>query len=435
MSEQFNPADLTKAVADVQTAFAEMKSANDQKLKEIEEKGTADPLLGEKIERIESDLSAAQKKLDDYQTEQARRRNVVTDEKGNAIDLDAKAESWAKIVGKETGFAGEFKSEQMDAYKSAFMKLVRSNFNENFLDEKERKALSVGSQPDGGYFVYPDMSGRMVQKIFETSAVRAYASVQVISTDSLEGYYDNDETGFGWVSELESRPATSTPQVGKWAIPTNEMYAMPRASQKILDDAAVDMENWLEMKIADRFARAENAAFVAGDGVERPRGFITYPDGTDLTNSVERINTGVDGDFAATPNGGDKLITALYKLKAQYRANATWFMNRTTTGAVRLLKDSDGAYIWTPGIAAGQPASLLGYPVADFEDMPDIATGSVSIAVGDLRQAYQIVDRAGIRMLRDPYTSKPNVLFYATKRTGGDMINGEALKLIEFSAA
>ena len=253
-------------------------------------------------------------------------------------------------------------------------------------------------------------------------------------TDALEGYYDNDEVGFGWVSEMGARPATPTPEVGKWRIPVHEMFAMPEASQKVLDDSQMDLEGWLDGKIADRFTRAENAAFVSGTGVDRPRGFLTYPDGADLVTAITRFKTGVNGAFAAAPNGGDVLISALYGLKAQYRANATWFLNRGTTSLTRKLKDSDGAYLWSPGIAAGQPASLLGYPVAPFEDMPDPATGSLSIAVGDMRQAYQVVDRIGIRMLRDPFTAKPKILFYATKRTGGDMINGEALKLVEFSA-
>ena len=166
----------------------------------------------------------------------------------------------------------------------------------------------------------------------------------------------------------------------------------------------------------------------------RDSGWLDYANGTDLTNSVEQFKTGVNGDFAAAPAGGNALISALYGLKAQYRAKATWFMNTLTMSKVRLLVDSDGRYLWAPGIAAGQPSFLFGYPVATFEDMPDMATGSLSITVGDLGSAYQVVDRMGIRMLRDPFTSKGSVLFYATKRTGGDMINGEAIKNIDFSA-
>ena len=427
--------EIKKAVEAVNKGFEEYKAANDARLKEIESKGASDPLFEEKMARIDADIAEANKTLEGLVLAEKRRRNVVTDEKGNVVDMEAKASQWAEIVGRETGFRDQFGADAMDDYKAAFLKLAKKSFNTDHLTDVEKKALSVGVDSAGGYFVYPDLSGRIVQKIYETSPVRAYASVQMISTDSLEGYYDNDEAGFGWVSELETRSETTTPAVGKWSIPVHEMYAMPKASQKVLDDSITDLEAWIDGKIADKFARAENTAFVSGTGIGQPTGFLTYPDGTDLTNSIERHNTGANGAFAAAPNGGDVLLTALYDLKAQYRSNATWFMNTATMAAVRKLKDSNGAYIWSPGIAAGQPATLLGYPVATFEDMPDLATGSLSIAVGDLRQAYQVVDRMGIRMLRDPYTTKGSVLFYATKRTGGDMINGEALKLIEFSAS
>lgn len=424
-----------EAVTKLNLAWESQKATMDELSAEVKKVGAERPETQAKFEKIEADLIKAQKTAEDAVLAVKRSQRVVTDEKGNEINLDAKADQWAGVVGKETGFSEKsFGAEGMTAYKESFLKLAKKSFNTDFLTDAERKALSVGTDSAGGYFVYPDLSGRIVQKIYETSPVRAYASVQMISTDALEGYYDNDEAGFGWVSELEARTETTTPAVGKWRIPVHEMYAMPKASQKVLDDAVTDLEAWLDGKIADKFSRAENAGFVAGDGSGKPRGFLTYADGTDLTNSVARVKTGVNGAFAAAPNGGDVLISALYGLKAVYRSGATWFMNTATQSTVRKLKDTDGAYIWSPSIAAGQPATLIGYSVATFEDMPDIATGALSIAVGDLRQAYQVVDRMGIRMLRDPYTSKGSVLFYATKRTGGDMINGEAIKLIDFSA-
>ena len=380
-------------------------------------------------------MAVMQKSVDDAVLFTKRQSRIVTDQNGQEVDLDAKADKWAISVGRETGFEEKsFSNAAMQDYKKSFISLARKGFRSEMMTDVERKALSVGTDTAGGFFVDPDMSGRMVSRIFETSPIRAYASVQVIGTDTLVGYYDNDEVGFGWVSELEARPETSTPSVGKWSIPVHDMYAMPKASQQILDDASIDMEGWLSGKIGERFGRAENAAFVSGTGVGQPRGFLTYPTGTDLTNSVERTFTGVNGAFAAAPSGVDRIVTMMYGMKAPYRANATFFMNSTTTGALRNLKDSDGRPLWSDSVIAGQPATFLGKPVAIFEDMPNIATGSLSIGFGDLRSAYQIVDRSGIRMLRDPFTSKPSVLFYATKRTGGDMINGEALKLLEFSA-
>jgi len=426
--------EVKKAVDGINKAWDEQKAALAEHDAEIKKFGAALPETEAKLAKMDDTIAALQVTTDNAVLAMKRQSRIVTDANGETVDLDAKASRWALeakgTIGRELP---EWKDAEMRDYTAAYKKLMRSNFDKDMLSDAERKTLSVGQDSQGGYYVYPDLSGRIVAKVFETSPMRAYAQVQTIGTDALEGYYDNDEVGFGWVSELESRPTTSTPASGKYRIPVHEMYAQPEASQNILDDAIVDLESWLDGKIAEKFARAENEAFVIGTGTDRPRGFLTYPDGTDLTNSVKRFKTTVNGAFAAAPNGGDVLISALYDLKAQYKANATWFMNRATTALTRKLKDSDGSYLWSPGIAAGQPASLLGYSTASFEDMPDPATGSLSIAVGDMRAAYQIVDRIGIRMLRDPFTAKPKILFYATKRTGGDMLNGEAIKFIEFA--
>jgi len=425
--------EIKQAVETINTAFTEFKAANDARLKEIETKGAADPVTEAKLAKIEADLDAAQKKADAAVLATKRQSRIVTDEKGNEVDLDQKALAWADMIARKSGSrASNFGAKELDGYKNQFLSYMRKG--DQVMGADEIKALSVGSDPDGGYVVYPDMSGRTVSKVFETSPMRAYASVQTISTDALEGLFDLDEAASGWVGETQARAETGTPTLKAWRIPTHELFAFPKATQKLLDDAAIDMEAWLANKVAEKFARDESAAFVTGSGVDKPRGFLTYTAGTTLPGTIEQVPTGVSGGFAAAPNGGDVLIDALYGLKAPYRANATWFMNRVTTKLVRKVKDSDGAYLWSPGIAAGQPASLLGYPVASFEDMPDPAASSLSIAVGDMRAAYQIVDRVGIRVLRDPYTAKPYVGFYSTKRVGGDIINFEALKLIRFNS-
>lgn len=433
MSDDFDMSQLKKDVADVAKGFEVYKETNDAILEEIQKKGSADPLLEQKLARIEADMSKSQERLDAYELSQKRQARVVTDPDGNAIDLDAKALHWAQDIAKKRGtMVHDFGADGLEEYKAAFNAFIRND--ERKLSNEQIKALSVGSDPDGGYRVHPDMSGRVVSKVFETSQMRAYASVQTISSDALEGVYDLDEAGFEWVGEAQARSTTDTPQVGTWRIPVHEMAAKPEATQKILDDAEIDMERWLADKVAERFARGENAAFVNGTGVSQPRGFLTYADGTTLPGQIEQFETGVNGGFAAAPNGGDALLDMVYGLKMPYRNNGVWFMNRTTTGLARKLKDSDGAYLWQPGIQAGQPATLLGYPVASFEDMPDPATGSLSIAFGDMRAAYQIVDRIGIRTLRDPYSNKPFVQFYTTKRVGGDVVNFEALKILSFEA-
>jgi HK97 family phage major capsid protein len=431
MSEEIKKA--IGAVDALHAGFEEFKKANDERLAQIEKKGSADVVTEAKLQKIEADLEKAQKIADEAVLASKRQSRIVTDERGEVVDLDRKAQEWASMNARRRGaVAGSFGAADMDGYKAAFDTFLRKG--EEVMGPDERKALSVGTDPDGGYVVNPDLSGRIVMKVFETSPMRAYASVQVISSDALEGLFDLNEASSGWVGETDSRAETNTPQLGKWRIPAHELYAKPKATQKLLDDASINMEAWLASKVSEKFARDEANAFVVGNGVNKPRGFLTFPSGTTLPGTIERFDTGVNGAFAAAPNGGDVLINALYGLKQQYRANATWFMNRATLKLTRKLKDTDGAYLWSPGIAAGQPASLLGYPVASFEDMPDPATDSLSIAVGDMREAYQIVDRLGIRTLRDPYSAKPYVEFYTTKRVGGDVVNFEALKLIEFTA-
>lgn len=421
------------AVDALHAGFEEFKKANDERLAQIEKKGSADVVTEAKLQKIEADLEKAQRICDEAVLAAKRQSRVVTDERGEVVDLDRKAQEWASMNARRRGsVVGSFGAADMDGYKAAFDTFLRKG--EEVMGVDERKALSVGSDPDGGYVVNPDLSGRIVMKVFESSPMRAYASVQVISTDALEGLFDLNEASSGWVGETDSRAETNTPQLGKWRIPAYELYAKPKATQKLLDDASINMEAWLASKVSEKFARDEANAFVVGNGVNKPRGFLTYASGTTLPGTIEQFPSGVNGALAATPDGGDVLINALYGLKQQYRSNATWFMNRASTKLVRKAKDSNGSYIWVPGIAAGQPASLLGYPVASFEDMPDPATNSLSIAVGDMREAYQIVDRLGIRTLRDPYSAKPYVEFYTTKRVGGDVVNFEAIKLIKLGS-
>lgn len=429
----FDPKELEKVLDEVKNGFEAFKEKNDEALKELATKGDVDVVLKEHIDRINDDLDKKQERLDQFEASIKRKSAKVTDENGNEVDLEAKAREWAMTqAGMHRKDAAEFSAEGLGEYKAAFDTFLRKG--DEIISSDEKKALSVGSDPDGGYVVHPDMSGQMVTQVYETSPIRQHASVQVISTDSLEGLHDLDEAAAGWVEETGARTETSTPEIKKWRIPVHEVYAFPKATQKLLDDAAINMEAWLSGKVADKFARMENSAFVNGDGVTKPRGFLTYTDGTTNPGEIEQFDTGVNGAFAAAPNGGDILIDALYGLKAPYRANAVWAMNRATLKLTRKIKDSDGAYLWSPGIAAGQPATILGYPVASFEDMPDPGTGTLSVAIADWRQAYQIVDRMGVRVLRDPFTAKPYIGFYSVKRTGGDVINFEAIKLIAFKA-
>ncbi len=438
--KKFDLAEVNAAVGEVNRAFEEFKASNDERLSELADKKSVDVLIDDKLARLNKAMDEQQDMLDAYVARQKRieRYGPVQD----AGELEAKAEKFGAFLRQNNPrkAPASFGVEDLSTYKQKFELFVRDGgYNGDNLSPEDKKALSVGSDPDGGYLVHPDMSGQLVGRIFETSPMRQYASVQVISTDALEGIHDVDTAASGWVSELGARTETDTPELDRWRIPVHEQYAIPRATQKLLDDAEINAEQWLAEKVADILGRTENTAFVTGNGVGRPRGFADYGDwttaGTFETGAIEQFDTGVNGDFAVAPAGLDILITALHALQQPYRNNATWFMNRTTLGAARLEKDSNGDFLWMPSVAAGMPSTLLGYPVANFEDMADYTTtGALAIAVADMRAAYQIVDRAGVRILRDPYSNKPYVEFYTVKRVGGDVINFEAIKHIRFAA-
>lgn len=421
-----------KVLFEVKNAFEEYKASNDQRIADAV-KGAVDPLLEEKLARIDADLLDKQEKLDQLYV-QSRRKSITLDGKAVDIDeLDAKAQEWAKLTAHHANrpAPADYGYDNLKEYKAAFARYLRKD--DRVLTPDEQKALSVGSDPDGGYVVDPDTSGRIVRKQYETSPMRQYASIQVITTSALEGLHDLDEAASGWVGERQARPETSTPQLKMWSIPVHEQYAEPQATQKLVDDAGIDMAGWLADMVADKLVRTENTAFVAGDGDMKPRGFTTYPAGSTNPGQIVEYNTGVSGGFAAAPNGGDVLIDMIQGLKSNYRSNANFFMGRLTVAGVRKLKDSDGAYLWQPGIAVGAPSTLLGYGIAEFEDMATYTTPDArAIAFGDMAQAYQIVERMGIRVLIDPYTNKPFIKYYTTKRVGGDVVNFEAINLLRF---
>lgn len=421
-------------------AFAAFRAANDERLAQVEKRGedavTVDAVakLNAELDRLGDALKAAEKRSADMEL-RINRPGAPGD--GGAAEAKSAAEMTLHLTvhrssrGLPTPAA--FSVDEYRAYKSAFLAFARGR---EFGDEI--KALSTGSDPDGGYLVPADMTGRIVQKVYESSPIRQIAAVQAISSDALEGGFDADEAASGWVGETAARTETTSPTVGKWRIPVYECYAAPKATQRLLDDAAVNVEAWLEGKIADKLARAEATAFVAGTGIAQPRGFTTYTtaataDATRARGTLEHVATGSSGSFGTAPNGSDKLIDLVHKLKASYRAGATWVMNRSVVGKVRQLKAGSGNdYIWLPSMVSGQPASLLGYPVVEAEDMDDLGANSLSIAFGDFGRGYQIVDRVGVRTLRDPYTDKPNVIFYSTRRVGGDVVDFDAIKFLKF---
>lgn len=321
-------------------------------------------------------------------------------------------------------------------HRKAFDAYLRSGDDEGLRGlVLEGKALSTTVAADGGFLVDRETAEAIRSLLLSTSSLRAVASVVEVEAASFDVLIDRSEVGSGWATEATATGETATPLLERIQIPLHELSAMPKASQRLLDDSAFDVEGWLAGKIAQRFQRAEAAAFISGDGVDKPRGFLTTPkvaNGAWTWGSLGYVPTGAAADFASV-NAADCIINLVYALGAEYRTNAVFVMNSKTAGAVRKMKDADGRFLWSDGLAAGEPARLMGYPVQVCEDMPDIAAGAHAIAFGDFRAGYTIAERPDLRILRDPFSAKPHVLFYASKRVGGDVTDFAAIKLLRIA--
>jgi HK97 family phage major capsid protein len=319
-------------------------------------------------------------------------------------------------------------------HQKAFNAYLRSGDDDALRGlEVEVKGLSTAVNSDGGYLVDPQTSDTVKSVLNATASIRAIASVVHVEATSYDVLVDHSDVGTGWATETATVAEGATPQIDRITIPLHELSALPKASQRLLDDSAFDIEGWLAGRIADKFARAEAASFVNGDGIDKPKGFLAHTavdDGIWAWGNLGYVPTGVDGDVTA-----ESIIDVVYALGAEYRANAAFVMNSKTAGLVRKLKDNDGRFLWSDGLAAGQPATLMGYPVLVAEDMPDASTDGHAIAFGDFAAGYTVAERPDLRVLRDPFSAKPHVLFYATKRVGGDVSDFAAIKLLKFATA
>ncbi|MCU9838093.1 phage major capsid protein [Ruegeria sp. WL0004] len=297
----------------------------------------------------------------------------------------------------------------------------------------EGKAMSTAINSDGGFLVDPQTAERIKAVLHSTASIRSIASVVNVQANSFDVLIDHTDIGAGWADETAAATETGTPSIDRISIPLHELSALPKASQRLLDDSAFDIEGWLANRIADKFARAEADSFINGDGVNKPRGFLNHPaveNDSWAWGNLGYVASGVAGGVDA-----DDVVDLVYALGAQYRANGAFVMNSKTAGVIRKLKDADGRFLWSDGLAAGEPARLMGYPVVIAEDMPDPATDSYSIAFGDFSAGYTVAERPDLRVLRDPFSAKPHVLFYATKRVGGDVSDFAAIKLLKFGVA
>jgi HK97 family phage major capsid protein len=296
---------------------------------------------------------------------------------------------------------------------------------------EKRTAVGSGSEVDGGYLITPEMGGIITGQVYETSPMRQIASVITTSTDTVEFVNDYDTATAAWTDGESAVSDSNSPQIGKIVISVNDLVAQPKATQKLIDDSAVNIEQWLTDKLVDVFSRTENTAFVTGNGNLKPKGILSYDKTANGTYVADKTQFIVSGSAAAIT--ADSILKLTHSLKDTYYANAKFFMNRATLQSVRLLKDSQNRYLWQPDYSKGNPDTLAGYEIVLATDMPVEASNAFPIAFGDFKRGYQIVDRLGIRIMRDPYTEKPFVKFYTTKRVGGGVVNFEAFKLVKCS--
>lgn len=397
------------AFSEFMTAFESFKEANDTRLAEIERRSSADVVTLDRLDRISAALDVQKARVDDLVLK--GRRPALAPETGRS----------------EAG---------MLAHKAAFHAYVRRGQEEG-LKALEAKALSTTVGADGGYLVPAETETVIMRRLAKVSPIRRIAGNRQVSGSSYRKPFSITGPATGWVAETAARPETTAPVLAELAFPTTELYAMPAATPALIDDAAVDIDQWIAEEVEQAFAEQEGTAFVSGSGTNRPKGFLAYTAVADSSwswGNLGYVATGLAGSFPAA-NPSDILVDLVYTLKAGFRQNATFVMNRKVQATIRKMKDADGNYLWTPPATPGADAMLMNFPVVEAEDMPDIASGSLSVAFGDFRRGYLVVDRAGVNVLRDPYSSKPYVLFYTTKRVGGGVQDFDAIKLLKFSAS
>jgi HK97 family phage major capsid protein len=400
--------EVKAAVDKLGQAFHEFKTTNDVADAEKRMRGHVDTVLEQKMDRINADLSRLQAGLDGL-----------------------------SIAGVRPGMGRGAVSGDVIEHKAGFYDQYMRKGNDHGLARLEAKALTTSVDAEGGFAVPEELDGTIEKLLRDISPIRRIANVVQIGTSNYKKLVATGGAASGWVGESATRSETTAPLFSEIAPPLGELYANPAATQSMLDDAFFNVEAWLAEELSNEFGQKEGAAFISGNGTDKPKGFLAYTtaataDSARGFGTLEHLATGVDGAWpAADPS--DILVDLIYSLRPVYRGGASFVMNTNLVAEIRKFKDVDGNYLWRPGLAEGIPATLMGYPVVEAEDMPDKASASLSIAFGNFTRGYTITDRLGTRVLRDPYSNKPFVHFYTTKRTGGGVVNSEAIKLLKFS--
>lgn len=390
---------VNELIGQLNAAFEAFKAENNKQLEEVK-KGNADALQALKVDNINADIARLQKAVDDANTHMA------------AIQMG--------------GGAGGNQLKDAE-YSEAF----RANFRKG----EVQAALNKGAADEGGYLAPVEWDRTITNRLVVLSDMRQLATVQPCSGAGLTKLFNMGGTSSGWVGETAARPATNAGTFASLGFGWGEIYANPAATQQILDDAEIDLESWLAGEVELEFAKQEGSGFFAGDGVNKPFGILTYVAGgaNAAKHPFGAIKTVDSGAAAAITSDG--IIDLIYELPSAFTGNAKFTMNRKTQGVIRKLKDGDGNYLWQPSYVAGQPATLAGFPVSEVAAIPDVAPNAVAALFGDFKQTYTVFDRVGVRVLRDPYTNKPYVQFYTTKRVGGGVHNPEPMRALKIAGA
>lgn len=416
--------DINKAVTEIKTNFEEMKKDLKQQHEQMATKGHVDALLKEKMERINDAIT----KAEDAQAAAEKAQAMAKTHRMAADVLEKGVEINGKLV------------KTNEDVKKAFAKFLRKG--EKDLDAKEigllethTKSMSSGSDPAGGYAVIPEMDAMITRILLETSPIRQVAEVKQISTDQMERLQRVDQAASGWADRDGAPSETTAPTFKKMSVKAYKQYAEPAISQDLIDDAYIDVEKELMLAVSQSFELLENTAFVSGNGIGQPKGFLSYPSSGSWATpnsppwgNIQQVNSGA----ASTLTYGG-IIDLVYSLKDGYHPRAVFLANRLTVAEMRKLVDGIGQALWQPGFGS-EPATFMGYSIKRAADMPKVQASALALAFGDFSQGYLIVDRLGMRILRDPYTSKPFILYYTTKRVGGGVNNFEAIKLQKISA-
>lgn len=396
------------------------------------------------IKDVQDVAEALGKKFDEFKEKNDKRIEGLEAEKGKLSgQVDTLNEKLGELDELKSNLEKELLAlkrpdgtgtKEASEHKTAFLQFVRKGIDTG-LGDLQAKALQIGTEADGGYAVPEEMDRNIIQLLRDTSPMRQVCNQITVGSPDYKRLVGLGGAGSGWVGETDPRPATGTPTLGQISAFMGEIYSNPQATQTSLDDIFFNAETWLNEEVAREFSEKEGNAFLLGNGTNKPKGLLAYPllttaDDVRAFGSLQKLISGSAGAF-----NGDKLIDLIHSLKAGYRANGKFMMGNLTVAYARKLKDSDGNYLWRPGLEAGAPSSLLGYGIVENEDMPDVAVDANAIAFGDFKRAYTIVDRIGTRVLRDPYTNKPYVGFYTTKRVGGMLVDSQAVKVLTLSAA